>query len=171
MEIPTIDQIHIVVVVVVGVIITMVIVVVVTIIQETIIITVVVVVVVGEVDGRIIFVAKINLNNNNNTTLISSKIAITNEICHDHDRRPMTNDVVIDRRRLLEWRERERHDLKKVGGLNEYCFFILMLLSHFQLCYICIYISLLFLVVNKIEFCQAKKLFNYITKSNPIFHC
>jgi len=113
MEIPTIDRIHIAVVVVVGVIITMVIVVVVTIIQETIIITVVV----REVDGRIIFVAKINLNNNN-TTLISSKIAITNEICHDHDRRPMTNDVVIDRRRLLEWRERERHDFKKVGGFK-----------------------------------------------------
>jgi hypothetical protein len=83
-------------------------------------------VVVGEVDGRTIFVAKINLNNNNNnTTLISSKIAITNEICHDHDRRPMTNDVVIDRRRLSEWRERERHDFNKVGGLNdEYCFFL-----------------------------------------------
>jgi hypothetical protein len=109
METPTIDQIHIaVVVVVVGVIITMVIVVVVvTINQETIIITVAVVVV-GEVDGKIIFVAKINLNNNNNnTTLISSKIAVTNEICHDHDRRPMTNDVVIDRKGLLEWRERE----------------------------------------------------------------
>ena len=87
MEIPTIDQIHMA-VVVVGVIITMVRVV--TIIQETIII------VVREVDGRIIFGAKIN-NNNNNTTLISSKIAIVKEICHDHDRRLMINDVVIDR--------------------------------------------------------------------------